>query len=201
MPHVLLVDDDQSFTPALSEYIQQQGLTVSTAHNLVEARASMAQARPDLLLLDITLPDGNGLDLLDGLQSRTRVVVLTGYPSIDTAVHGLRANVDDYLTKPIDLNRLSDWLTGSAGARVAGFDGVRQLESRQVRAVYWRISAYAEKLSNDRDRGVGGRHGDAQRRKRHGQGSGGELHPHAQRTHRAANAGAQLWCSAGKSDR
>lgn len=107
MAHVLLVDDDQSFTPALSDYIQQHGLTVSTACNLAEARAQLREAQPDLLLVDLALPDGSGLDLLRELKdSRTRVVVLTGYPSFETAIDGLRADIDDYLTKPIDLARL-----------------------------------------------------------------------------------------------
>ncbi|MDQ3797724.1 MAG: sigma 54-interacting transcriptional regulator, partial [Pseudomonadota bacterium] len=115
MAHVLLVDDDQNFTPVLSDYILQQGLTVSIAHSLCEARALLNQARPDLLLVDLLLPDGSGLDLLQELRdSRTRVVVLTGHPSFETAIDGLRANVDDYLTKPIDMSRLRVWLRGSS---------------------------------------------------------------------------------------
>jgi two-component system, NtrC family, response regulator AtoC len=115
MAHVLLVDDDQAFTPVLSDYIQQQGLSVSTAHNLVSARAQLLRGQPDLLLVDLLLPDGCGLDLLSELKdSRTRVVVLTGYPTFETAVDGLRANVDDYLTKPIDMARLRACLRGSA---------------------------------------------------------------------------------------
>jgi two-component system response regulator AtoC len=115
MAHVLLVDDDQNFTPVLSDYILQQGLTVSIAHRLCEARALLNQARPDLLLVDLLLPDGSGLDLLQELRdSRTRVVVLTGHPSFETAIDGLRANVDDYLTKPIDMSRLRVWLRGSS---------------------------------------------------------------------------------------
>lgn len=118
MTHVLLVDDDQSFTPVLSDYIQQQGLSVNTAHNLSEARASLNALHPDLLLVDLSLPDGSGLDLLQELKdSRTRVVVLTGYPSLDTAVDGLRASVDDYLTKPVDMARLRVWLKESVATR------------------------------------------------------------------------------------
>jgi DNA-binding NtrC family response regulator len=113
MTHVLLVDDDQTFTPVLSDYIMQQGLSVNTAHNLSEARALLDATHPDLLLVDLSLPDGSGLDLLQELKdTRTRVVVLTGYPSFDTAVYGLRANVDDYLTKPVDMARLRVWLKG-----------------------------------------------------------------------------------------
>ena len=115
MAHVLLVDDDQNFTAVLSDYIQQQGLTVSIAHNLCEARALLNQAGPDLLLIDLLLPDGSGLDLLQELKdARTRVVVLTGYPSFETAIDGLRADIDDYLTKPIDMSRLRAWLRGSS---------------------------------------------------------------------------------------
>jgi DNA-binding NtrC family response regulator len=115
MTHVLLVDDDQAFTPVLSDYIQQQGLSVSTAHNLFSARAQLLRTQPDLLLVDLLLPDGCGLDLLSELRdSRTRVVVLTGYPTFETAVDGLRANIDDYLTKPIDMARLRAYLRGTA---------------------------------------------------------------------------------------
>ncbi len=113
MAHVLLVDDDQAFTPALSDYIQQQGLSVSTARDLFSARAELLRAQPDLLLVDLLLPDGCGLDLLPELKdSRTRVIVLTGYPTFETALSGLRANIDDYLTKPIDMARLRACLRG-----------------------------------------------------------------------------------------
>src|SRR5215208_6233069 len=125
MTHVLLVDDDQTFTPVLSDYILQQGLSVNTAHNLSEARALLNATHPDLLLVDLSLPDGSGLDLLQELKdTRTRVVVLTGYPSFDTAVYGLRANVDDYLTKPVDTARLRVWLKGPVATRRAPAAGL-----------------------------------------------------------------------------
>jgi DNA-binding NtrC family response regulator len=122
MAHVLLVDDDQSFTPALSDYVQQHGLSVSTAHNLAEARACLTRTHVDLLLVDLLLPDGSGLDLLEDIKdSSTRVVVLTGYPSVDSAVDGMRLNVDDYLTKPIDLERLRAWLKESGAPPLGEF--------------------------------------------------------------------------------
>jgi two-component system, NtrC family, response regulator AtoC len=117
MTDVLIVDDDAAFAPELANYVRQEGYSARTASTLQDARSVLAEELPDLLLIDLQLPDGSGLDLIKDIpDGRTQVVVLTGYPSVDSAVEGLRANVADYLTKPIDLAQFRHCLTRLCGA-------------------------------------------------------------------------------------
>lgn len=106
--HVLVVDDDSSFTPALVEFIQQDGFTIDAAHTLADARTILKARQPDLLLLDLLLPDGSGLDLISDIDPGfgTRIVIMTGNPTVDTVIESLRARVFDFLVKPIDIKRL-----------------------------------------------------------------------------------------------
>jgi two-component system response regulator AtoC len=111
MSHVLIVDDDTSFTSALAEYIRQEGFEVRVASSLEQARLQLATLPPDVALIDLLLPDGGGLELLDDLErSQAEAVVITGHPSVDSAVEGIRKDVADYLTKPLDMNRLRSCL-------------------------------------------------------------------------------------------
>ena len=106
----LIVDDDASFANAFVEYANAQGYEASAAPSLEAARASCRAAAPSLVVLDLQLPDGNGLDLVADLdQDSTRVVVVTGFPNVENAVMSLRIRVDDYLSKPLkpaDLTRI-----------------------------------------------------------------------------------------------
>src|SRR5680860_313159 len=117
MTDVLIVDDDSAFGPELANYVRQEGYLARTATTLHDARTVLAEGLPELLLIDLQLPDGSGLDLIRELPNGggTQVVVLTGYPSVDTAVEGLRANIADYMTKPIDMQLFHDCLTRVCG--------------------------------------------------------------------------------------
>ena len=108
MPHVLLVDDDPEQLEWLTEFVKSEGFTVSRGTSLRTARIQLAQMRPDILLTDLQLPDGNGLELVEDLESReaTEVVMITGHASVDSVVSALRAGATDYLVKPIDIDRL-----------------------------------------------------------------------------------------------
>jgi two-component system response regulator AtoC len=108
MPHVLIVDDDCSTRDALGEIVASEGFSAALAENLHEARMRIALRRPDVVLIDLHLPDGNGIDLFDALgpHSGTQVVLITGHASVESAVEALRHGAADYLTKPINLRRL-----------------------------------------------------------------------------------------------
>jgi DNA-binding NtrC family response regulator len=107
-PRALIVDDDSDVRQVLAEFAEREGFAVATAGTLADARAQMATGPPDILLVDIGLPDGQGLDLLDGLEPEAtpEVVLITGQASVETAVEALRRGVADYLTKPVDFARL-----------------------------------------------------------------------------------------------
>ncbi len=106
MPHALLVDDDPSVLLPFAELIEKEGFETSVASTIEDARAAMSTQVPDVVLCDLLLPDGSGMDLLKQLDSSTQVVLITGHASIDNAVEALRLGVSDYLTKPIDIPRL-----------------------------------------------------------------------------------------------
>jgi two-component system response regulator AtoC len=118
MPHALVVDDDANFLMPLAELAEQAGFTTSVASSLKDARALLRNKPPDLLLVDLMLPDGKGIDLLEDLDpgTPTEVVLITGHASVDSVVEALRKGVSDYLTKPPDIPRLKAVLANMARA-------------------------------------------------------------------------------------
>jgi two-component system, NtrC family, response regulator AtoC len=112
VPHALIVDDDTDTREFLSEVTRAEGFTVAAADTLRAARAHLVRQTPDVLLTDLELPDGNGMSLINDLDQAadTEVVVVTGHASVGTAVEALRAGATDYLTKPIDVERLTNML-------------------------------------------------------------------------------------------
>lgn len=113
MTHTLVVDDDVDSASMLGELLALEGLTVATAHSLRDARKQMALQTPDLVLLDLQLPDGNGMDLFADpeLLSNSEVVLITGHASLDTSILALRLGAADYLVKPINLKHLQGILS------------------------------------------------------------------------------------------
>ncbi len=107
-PRALIVDDDPGFLEGLAELVKREGFVVSSALSLKQAREEMAANPPDILLVDLNLPDGTGLDLVEGLEPALapEVVLITGSASVETAVESLRRGVADYLTKPVDFARV-----------------------------------------------------------------------------------------------
>ncbi len=82
-----------------------------------EAREELARNAPDVLFLDLNLPDGNGIDLLEEVDGRPETVLITGEASVETAVEALRRGVSDYLTKPVDFARVKMVLGNVARTR------------------------------------------------------------------------------------
>ena len=119
MAHALLVDDDPGSLAALTELVKKEGFSTSTARTLEEARQCVSKELTDLVLVDLKLPDGNGIDFVRELQgqSAAETVLITGYASVDSAVEALRMGVLDYLTKPLDLGRLKSVLVNVARTR------------------------------------------------------------------------------------
>ena len=108
MPHALLVDDDVNFVLGLAEVVGREGFTTKTATSLKEARNEIGKAAPDVLLIDLHLPDGSGLDLVREFEENagTEIVLITGHGTIETAVEAMRHGASDYLVKPVDFARV-----------------------------------------------------------------------------------------------
>jgi DNA-binding NtrC family response regulator len=112
MPHALLVDDDENFLAGLTEVVGREGFSTRMAHTLKEARGELAKSPPDVVLIDLHLPDGTGIDLFKDLEGTpaTEVVLITGQASVDTAVDAMRKGASDYLVKPVDMARVKSVL-------------------------------------------------------------------------------------------
>ena len=108
MPHALIVDDDTHAAETLAELVAGQGFTTACADSVQGARDLLATT-PDVILLDLILPDGNGLELLREATNRgldTQVIVITGHASLESSIEAMRHGATDYLLKPINLSQL-----------------------------------------------------------------------------------------------
>ena len=110
---LLLVDDDEPFLKRLAKAMEKRGFLTETAESVAMGKAA-AQARPPAYaVVDLRLEDGNGLDIVETLRERRpdcRVVVLTGYGAIATAVAAVKIGAIDYLSKPADANEVMNAL-------------------------------------------------------------------------------------------
>ncbi|ARP88178.1 response regulator [Bordetella genomosp. 9] len=110
MARILVVDDEVGIRELLSEILYDEGHTVELAENAAQARAARLRARPDLVLLDIWMPDTDGVSLLKEWGSQglldMPVIMMSGHATIDTAVEATRIGALDFLEKPITLQRL-----------------------------------------------------------------------------------------------
>jgi DNA-binding response OmpR family regulator len=107
---VLLVEDEPALAEAVAEHVSEQGHAVDRVARMADAEAALRAVAYQLVLLDLRLPDGNGLDLLRHLRrlgDNRPVIVLTARDRIGDRIEGLNAGADDYLVKPFDLDELA----------------------------------------------------------------------------------------------
>lgn len=106
---ILIVDDQESLRHFLSKALAEEGNTVHATGTLAEGWKRFTEDGADLVLLDLRLPDGIGLDLLERLREREPdlpVIVMTAYGEVETAVAAMKAGAYDFLTKPVNLEQL-----------------------------------------------------------------------------------------------
>jgi diguanylate cyclase (GGDEF)-like protein len=108
---ILVVDDEEEIARLLEINLADEGFEVATANRPAAALALVASFRPDLVLLDINMPDMDGLELTrllrsDALTAATSIILVTAKASVDDRLVGLAAGADDYITKPFDLDEL-----------------------------------------------------------------------------------------------
>lgn len=109
MHKLLLVDDDPAFCEVLSQALDRRGYAVYVAHNAAEGLATASRCQPGYAVVDLRMPGGSGLELVTGLSAldhRIKIVVLTGYASIATAVEAIKLGDTHYLTKPVDADEI-----------------------------------------------------------------------------------------------
>jgi DNA-binding NtrC family response regulator len=113
VPHALLVDDDSDAAETMAMLIANEGFTVATAGSLRDARRQMALQEPDIILLDLMLPDGSGMELFNDVKAipNAELVLITGHASLETSIQALRLGAADYLVKPMSLKQLQGVLS------------------------------------------------------------------------------------------
>lgn len=115
---LLLVDDDEAFVKRLAKAMEKRGFLPETASSVAAGRAIATARPPAYAVIDLRLEDGNGLDVVETLRSRrpdARIVVLTGYGAIATAVAAVKVGATDYLSKPADANDITNALLARGG--------------------------------------------------------------------------------------
>ncbi len=159
MAHALIVDDDADAASSLKMLVAAENLTVAVAHSLRDARRQAALQQPDIVLLDLMLPDGNGMELFNDPQlvANAEIVLITGHASLETSIQALRMGAADYLVKPINMLQLQGLLsrlmkpaelqaevaTLNADLATAGHFGPLWGRSETIQRVYEQISRVA----------------------------------------------------------
>ncbi|KKW91962.1 MULTISPECIES: response regulator [Sphingobium] len=153
-PCVIVVDDDEDIRDLIVGQLAQEHYEVSAAGSLSELDAAMAARTIDLIVLDLNLPDGDGLSLCRDLRaqgSATQIIMVTARGSAIDRVLGLELGADDYLTKPFEprelLVRIRNLLRRSRGE-----DRARQKTARIARFGSWRLDLFQRRLIADDDR-------------------------------------------------
>lgn len=113
---LLIVDDDEPFLKRLARAMEKRGFAVETADSVAGGIAIATARPPAFAVVDLRLEDGNGLDVVERIRERrsdSRIVVLTGYGAIATAVAAVKIGATDYLSKPADANDVTAALLAS----------------------------------------------------------------------------------------
>ena len=121
-PRIMLVDDDTVFSSVMSRGFQRRGFTTLACDSAEEAMTACADFGPSHILLDLNMPGTSGLVILPDLLQQApqaKLVVLTGYSSIATAVAATRAGAVNYLCKPATINEVLQAFEGDSGAVAA----------------------------------------------------------------------------------
>ncbi len=119
---LLIVDDDNPFRERLARAMEKKGFEVSQAEGVQKGIASVKQKKPAFAVVDLRLNDGNGLEVVKEIQSsnsKSRVIMLTGYGNIPTAVAAIKEGAIDYLAKPADADDVERALLADPNKKAA----------------------------------------------------------------------------------
>lgn len=157
-PRVLIVEDEPSLVEVVHDILQREmGATVISASNFDEAKQVLAKQRVDLVITDVNLPDGNGMNLLPALRQHSptaTAIVITGAPSIDGAISAIRSGAVDFVPKPFGTTQLLDHVRKAldrqalAAREERRFDRLREAVKR-LNASRRTISKKVDLLCND----------------------------------------------------
>jgi two-component system response regulator RegA len=135
VPSVLVVDDDVRFAETLARALERRGWSTSVAHTIDGALAAARARVVDAAIVDLRLGDEDGLELikpLHALGERMRIVVLTGYASLTTAVKAIKLGADDYLAKPVTASAVLETLQRGAKPAAARAERAEPMSPRRL---------------------------------------------------------------------
>ncbi len=142
-PSLLLVDDDVTFCAVMARALEHRGFSVKVAHDVASAKRLAATEPPEYALVDLKMPGDSGLTLvrhLHALDPETRIVMLTGFAGIATAVEAIKLGATHYLAKPVDADEVAAAFKRSDGdARVSIMTNpltVERLEWEHIQRIF-----------------------------------------------------------------
>ncbi|MCS4088848.1 response regulator transcription factor [Rhizobium sp. BK176] len=150
-PHILIVDDDSEILELLSKYLRSQGFEITEASSIGDFKKKLAEMTPDMVVLDIMLPDGSGLETCRDLRLsgfRTPIILLTAVTEEVDRILGLEFGADDYIGKPFNPRELVARIravlrrTGEAPAAPQAQDNEREKEADEGKAGVYRFSGF-----------------------------------------------------------
>ena len=120
---VLVVDNEQAFASILADHLRECGIEAKSVYSGNEALASVPTFRPDVMIVDLQMPDMSGLDVLSQvkiLDPTIEVILLTGNGSFDIGIASMQLGAYDYVLKPVDLDQLLEIILGAYEKRQKG---------------------------------------------------------------------------------
>lgn len=130
MAHILIVDDEPAFTAGMADFLRMHSHKVTTANTLATARDLLSKRTPDVLLLDLMLPDGSGLEIFDAFSDKrpNKIVIITGHTGVKSLIGGMAGQGVSYMKKPIEpremlgmINAVATDSVSDTGEEVAHF--------------------------------------------------------------------------------
>jgi DNA-binding response OmpR family regulator len=131
---ILIIEDDKELVASIKNYLESEGFLCETALSYFKAEDSLSVFSYDIIILDLTLPDGNGLDLIKLIKDRNRqagLLIVSAKNSLDDKIRGLDMGADDYITKPFHLAELNSRIKSLARRR--HFDGANELIFNEIK--------------------------------------------------------------------
>jgi DNA-binding response OmpR family regulator len=131
---ILIVEDEKELLSAMKNYLETEGFLCETANSYFEAEDSLSVFNYEIIILDLTLPGGNGLDLINLIKEKNRqagLLIVSAKNSLDDKIKGLDMGADDYISKPFHLAELNSRIKSLARRR--HFDGTDELIYNEIK--------------------------------------------------------------------
>jgi len=130
---ILIIEDEKELVRTIKNFLESEGFLCETACSYFEAEDSLSAYNYDIIILDLTLPGGDGLDLIKLIKNRNKqagLLIVSAKNSLDDKVRGLDMGADDYITKPFHLAELNSRIKSLARRR--HFDGANELIFNEI---------------------------------------------------------------------